>query len=170
MGLFWRHLKHQKDKYNALWAVKMSQFVKGSLAGNLHECGNTSLKTILMLSWDDNEWANQCICKFENLPAGSVFQAGELLYIVVYALELKIRNLSIWNMEWTVRSRRLEHYELRYFGGHLEVKVICLSKHWKSYRLKFIKHIWVQKQDNIIKWNKYWWDIDTETTVGNSNW
>lgn len=56
MGLLWRHLKHQKDKYSALWAMKMPQFVKVSLAGDLHECDNTSLKEILMLSWDIGQW------------------------------------------------------------------------------------------------------------------
>lgn len=50
--------------------------------------------------------------------ANSIFQGGELLYIVIFTLEPKIRNLSFWNMERTVRSRELEHYELGHFGGH----------------------------------------------------
>lgn len=32
--------------------MKMPQFIKGSLAGDLHECDNTSLKAILMLFWN----------------------------------------------------------------------------------------------------------------------
>lgn len=87
----------------------------------------------------DKEWANRCIWDFENLPTNSVFQAEELLHIVTYALEPKIRNWSFWNMEWTVRSRGLEHYELRHFGGHLQDKVIFLSENWKTYRFKFVK-------------------------------
>lgn len=97
----------------------------------------------------DKEWANRCIWEFENLPTNSVFQAEELLHIVAYALEPKIRNWSFWNMEWTVGSRGLEHYELRRFGGHLQDKVIFLSENWKTYRFKFVKDTCAQI-DNII--------------------
>lgn len=97
----------------------------------------------------DKEWANRCIWEFENLPTNSVFQAEELLHIVTYALEPKIRNWSFWNMEWTVGSRGLEHYELRRFGGHLQDKVIFLSENWKTYRFKFVKDTCAQI-DNII--------------------
>ena len=47
-----------KGIYSALWAMKMPQFVKSSLASDLHECDNTSLKALTM---------NKLIGVFESL-------------------------------------------------------------------------------------------------------
>lgn len=49
MGLLWRNLKHQRDKNSTPWAVKMPQFVKCSLAGDLHDRDNTSHQAVSVL-------------------------------------------------------------------------------------------------------------------------
>lgn len=72
--------------------MKMTQFVKSSLAGDLHDSDNTTQSNLNIVL--GHMTMNELISVFENLLANSVFQAVELAYIVMCTLETKLRNGS----------------------------------------------------------------------------